>query len=544
MMRIHFLAIFLAIQLFGNLYSQQSFTRKDSLRGALRPERAYNVLFYDLDIKFDISAQSIEGILEMEYIPSENLKKLQLDLFENMEVVKVLKGGRELKHHREFDALFIETADSKGSKEKIKVYYKGKPIKAKNAPWDGGFVWKKDENGQPWVGVACEGTGASLWWPNKDHLSDEPDKGMKIRLTVPEELMAISNGNLETVSPSEKGFKTWIWKVSYPINNYNVSFYIGDYIHISDKYQSKDSTWLDLDYYVLKGNESKAKAHFEQVHKMLESYEHYFEKYPFWNDGFALVESPYLGMEHQSAIAYGNKFQRGYLGGLIPEEFNFDFIIIHESGHEYFGNAVSVSDHADMWIHEGFTTYMEALYLEYLYDKKAALRYLDHQRKLIKNNSPIVGPKDVNYSGFPDSDQYYKGSWMLQTLRFALKNDAQWFKLIKEFYTTYKFKNIQTEDFINFVNKFTGKDFHPFFNVYLYKSEIPSVQLRVEYSGTKTRIFYKLNCSESKLEMPIEINLDGKIIQLDANTSERNIEFNRVFKNVKAVNHQALVNIP
>ncbi|MBK8956152.1 MAG: M1 family metallopeptidase [Saprospiraceae bacterium] len=541
MMKHCIFAICLSFLLLNGTYAQQNFSRKDSLRGALRPERAYNVLFYDLDLKFNLSSQSIEGSLEMEYLPTEDLRILQLDLFENMEVERITKGSKELNYSREFDALFIESQDSKGKKDKIKVHYKGKPIQAKNAPWDGGFVWQKDEQGKPWVGVACEGTGASLWWPNKDHLSDEPDNGMKIRLTAPEDLMAISNGNLEKVSEPVKGYKTWHWRVGYPINNYNVSFYLGDYVHFSDKYQSKDSSWLNLDYYVLKANESKARVHFEQVHKMLECYEHYFGKYPFWNDGFAMIEAPYLGMEHQSAIAYGNKYKRGYLGGMIPEEFNFDFIIIHESGHEYFGNALSVSDHADMWIHEGFTTYMEALYVEYLHGKKAALRYLDHQRKLIKNSMPLVGPRDVNFTGFPDSDQYYKGSWVLQTLRSAFKNDAEWFKMLKSFYTTYQFKNIQTEDFIQFVNKFSGKDFTPFFQQYLFHTEIPKVVLRVEYTEQKTRIFYKISCKETKLEIPIEINLDGKVIQLDASSTERNIEFNRVFKSVKAVNTQSLV---
>lgn len=544
MMRIQYITILLVLQVLGHLQAQITPTRKDSLKGFIGPAREYNVLHYDLDIRFDLSGQSIEGILEMEYIPSGNLKQLQIDLFENMEVLKILQSGKELKYWREFDAIFIETPNSKGTKEKLKVYYRGKPVKAKNAPWDGGFVWKKDENGQHWVGVSCEGIGASLWWPNKDHLSDEPDHGMKIHLTVPENLMAISNGNLEKVSPAEKGFKTWHWKVAYPINNYNVTFYIGNYVHFSDKYQSKDSSWLNLDYYVLKPNEVKAKAHFEQVHKVLESFEHYFDKYPFWNDGFALVESPYLGMEHQSAIAYGNQYQKGYLGGRIPEEFHFDYIILHESGHEYFGNAVSANDYADLWIHEGFTTYMEALYIEYLYGKKAALRYLDSQRKLIRNTMPIVGPRNIHFTDFPDSDMYYKGSWILQTLRFAFKNDAEWFKMIKSFYNTYKFKNIQTEDFIKFVNNFTGKDYQPFFNQYLYKTEIPGVHIRVETTGNKTRIFYKLICSEPKLELPVEINLDGKVIQLDASVTERNIEFNRVFKNVKAVNTQALMNIP
>lgn len=526
------------------LNGQQQFTRKDSLRGALRMERNYNVLYYELFLKPDISQQSLEGTLVMEFIPNEALSHIQLDLVENMDILKIQEGSHSLEYRRDFDAVFIQGDFTKGKKEKISVHYKGKPIKAKNAPWDGGFIWQKDSRGNPWVSVACEGAGASLWWPNKDHLSDEPDLGMKVHITAPEQLMAISNGKLVKTSVEQKGMKTWTWEVSYPINNYNVSLYIGDFIHFTDRYKAKDGALLELNYYVIKGNEEKAKIHFEQVHKMLESYEHYLGKFPFWKDGYALVESPFLGMEHQSAIAYGNKYQRGYLGGLIPDEFQFDYIIIHESGHEYFGNSVSVNDHADMWIHEGFTTYLESLYVEYLFGKKAAVRYLESQRKLIKNNAPMLGPKEVNYTRFPDSDLYYKGSWVLQTLRSAIKNDSVWFKLFRGFYEKYQYKNINASDFESYVNQFTGKDFTPFFNTYLRSTEIPELMVRIDTTENKTRIFYKINCTEQKLELPIEINMDGKIIQLDAITTERNIQFNRKFKSVKPVSTQSLIKIP
>jgi len=541
---IRFALILFLFSLIHPLLCQQSFTRKDSLRGGFRAERNYDVQFYELTIKPDLSNQSLEGSLTMEFIPKGSLKWIQVDLFENMDIVKITKNQQNLNYRREFDAVFIEGQFSENKKDKITIQYKGKPIKAKNAPWDGGFVWQKDPQGNPWVSVACEGTGASLWWPNKEDMSDEPDQGMKINITVPAELMGISNGRLVKTTPEQKGLKTWTWSVTYPINNYNVSLYIGDYAHFSDQYHSKDGSALDLNYYVLKGHEEKAKVHFEQVHKMLESYEHYFGKYPFWKDGYALVESPFLGMEHQSAIAYGNKYQRGYLGGLIPDEFNFDYIIIHESGHEYFGNAVSVKDHADLWIHEGFTTYLESLYIEFLYGRKAAVRYLESQRKLIKNSAPITGPKGVNYTRFPDSDMYYKGSWVLHTLRTSIKNDSVWFKLLRGFYDQYKYKTLNTEEFETYVNDFTKKDFSAFFKVYLRSTEIPVVRVRTEITDQKTRIFYKIDCSEPSLEIPIEINLDGKTIQLDATGVERNIQFNRAFKSIKPVSTLTLVSIP
>ncbi len=524
-------------------YAQESYSRKDSLRGGLRPERNYNVLYYDLEVGVDIASQKIEGAVTMEFVPQQDLSTIQMDLYENMNIQRVLKGSRELKYRREFDAFFIEGDFKKGDKDKIKVYYNGKPRKAQKAPWDGGFVWQKDSQGKPWVGVACEGDGASLWWPNKDHLSDEPDRGMDIHIMVDKDLMAISNGQFVKTTEPDKNYKTWHWHVSYPINNYNVSLYIGDFAHIQDQYIASDSSVLPLDYYVLKENEMKAKSQFGQVKNMLACYEKYFDKYPFWKDGYKMIEAPYLGMEHQSAIAYGNQYKRGYLGGLVPEEFDFDFIIIHESAHEYFGNSISVNDHADMWVHEGFATYMEALYVEYIYGKKAALRYLESQRKFIKNQLPIQGPRGVNYQGFPDSDHYYKGSWILQTLRFSLKNDSAWFRILRGFYQQYKYRNVNTEDFINYVEEKAHKNYGAFFNLYLKKTELPKVRLRTEVLGDRTRIFYKLECSENAFELPIELSLDGRVIPLDASTIEKNIEFNRVFKSIKAVNTQSLVQV-
>lgn len=540
---LHYSIYLLVIIIPSQQIAQQKFSRKDSLRGSLRMERNYDVSYYDLQFRPSIPDQSISGSVEMEFKPNEDLNSIQVDLFENMQIQKIMMGSRELKYKREYDALFISGNFKKDESYTVKIQYSGKPVISKLPPWDGGFTWTKDSTGKNWISVSCEGAGASLWWPNKDHLSDEPEKGMAIHITVPPGLMAISNGNLERITEDEKKNKTYHWKVSYPINNYNVSFYIGDYVHFNDQYQSKDGSTLSLDYYVLRYNEEKARNHFAQVKKMLEAYEHYFEKYPFWNDGYALVESPFLGMEHQSAIAYGNHYQRGYLGGRIPDEFNFDYLIIHESGHEYFGNAVSCKDHAEMWIHEGFTTYLESLYIEYMYGKKPALRYLDFQRNWIKNATPLIGPKDVNYHAFPDTDIYYKGSWALQTLRFALKNDSLWFELIRRFYLENKFKTIESEDFFRFVNDFTKKDFTPFFNQYFRRAELPKVQIKVEVYSGRTRIHYKLISTEEKLELPVELSIDGRVIQLDATTKEKNIEFSRLFKSIKAVNNQSLVEI-
>ncbi|MBP8724779.1 MAG: M1 family metallopeptidase [Saprospiraceae bacterium] len=541
-MSIRIFFIILAVIWGECLPAQTSFTRRDSLKGSLRPERAYNVMHYTINLKVDPSSKSLEGSVEMEFIPLQAMQRLQIDLASNMELSAVRDGRKLLKFTREFGAVFIDVDYKEGSREKLVISYRGKPAQAKTPPWDGGFIWKTDEQGNAWVGVSCQGPGASIWWPCKDHLSDEPDEGIALNLTLPENMMGISNGQLVGVDqPEQAGWKTWHWKVSYPINTYNVSIYAGDYVHFQDSYTAGDSSKLALNYYVLRGNEEKAKSHFRQVGPMLACYEKYFGKYPFWNDGYALVEAPYLGMEHQSAVAYGNGYQRGYLGGRIPEEFNFDYIIIHESGHEYFGNALSVGDNADLWLHEGLTTYLEAIYVECMYGKKASLRYLESQRSSIRNAHPLVGPRGVHFTAYPDSDIYYKGSWVLQTLRFALKNDASWFKLLRAFYEANRYRIVDTDQWKRFVDEFTGKDFGPFFEQYLHRTEIPAVELKTDTSGHRTRIYYRLVNAVEGLELPVEISLDGRTIQLDATTREKNIEFSRAFKSVKAVNAQALV---
>ena len=359
-----------------NYFQHRHFSIADTLRGALRPERtSFDVTYYELHLEVNTSERTIEGRVEMDYRVETATNRIQLDLYRNMQIDSVVQDGRRLRYDRIEDAVFVDLAGTQQPNRSIRrmtVFYGGHPTEAENAPWDGGFVWKLDKKDRTWVGVACEGAGASLWWPNKDHLSDEPDS-MLVSVTVPKRLYVASNGNLrEEVELDNRYQKRYDWFVSYPINNYNISLNIGSYVHFSDTYKSFDGEDLALDYYVLDYNEEVAREQFEQVDKMLAAYEHYFGKYPFWDDGYALIETPYLGMEHQSGIAYGNRYMRGYLGGLIPKDMDWDYIIIHETGHEYFGNSISVADHAEMWIHESFTTYMEALYVEYRYGKADA----------------------------------------------------------------------------------------------------------------------------------------------------------------------------
>ncbi len=498
-------------------YSEaQTFTRADTLRGALRTERTcYDVTFYDLNVKVIPEKRAIEGSNTIHYLVKENFDILQIDLFRNMEIERIEANGQTLDFKREYDAVFVNFPDvqRKGSTGQITIFYYGKPIAAKNPPWDGGFAWNKDENGKDWIGVACEGIGASLWWPNKDHLSDEPDS-MRIRCSVPNDLVCVANGNLQKINNLDDNYRQYDWLVSYPINNYNVSLNIGDYVNIKDIYTAADGDKLDLDYYVLSYNKDRAKAHFkERVPEMLACFEGYFGKYPFWRDGYALVETPYLGMEHQSAIAYGNDYQNGYDGRLMAG-LEFDNLLVHETGHEYFGNSISAKDHAEMWIHEGFTVYMDALYVECKFGYEAAQRYYATGRNLIANRRPMLGPLDVNYEDWGDSDIYYKGAWLLHTLRNMIENDDAWFDILRTFYDENKLSNIDTQTFIDHVNRKTGKDFTPFFNQYLNYPRIPELQYKVKKCRKHIEVSYRLQADVEGLDLPLKIGKEDNYTKI------------------------------
>ena len=494
-----------------DFYKSYSFDHADTLRGMLRPERTcYDVTFYDLNIGIDISKKFIKGYVDIYFDAVSGCNVIQIDLFKNMEIIEITFYDQPLTYNRIENAVFVYLPMTlpRGSSATIRVSYQGFPQVARNAPWDGGFVWSQDPKGNPWVGVACEGTGASLWWPCKDHLSDEPDS-VAIHVAVPNGLSCISNGNLRNTSPLDENHTLFYWFVSYPINNYGISLNIGSYSHFSDTYIAGDGDSLALDYYVLPDNLKKAKKQFKQVKPMLTCYEKYFGKYPFWNDGYALVETPYLGMEHQSCIAYGNNYKRGYLGGMIPRDMDWDYIVVHESGHEYFGNAVSVRDHCDMWIHESFATYMEALYVECTYSYDDAVRYLEGQRPFIRNFEPILGPTGVNFFDWRGSDHYFKGSWVLHTLRNALDDDEVFFGMLRGFYDKYKYTTCSTEDFIAFVNEYTGKNCDAFFEQYLWYPGIPKLVYTLDQKGKDLKMTFRWEANVPGFDMPVKIGKQG-----------------------------------
>lgn len=508
MFRLRYLFFLISITVLG-----QEFTKKDSLRGALLPERVwFNVDYYHLTLDVDPKKKFISGFNDVHFTVMSNSTIMQLDLFEHMIIDSIVYLNETCTFFREYDSFFIKFPQifQVGARHKVRVYYHGSPIEALNPPWDGGFVWKEDAAGLPWIGVACQGMGASSWWPCKDHLSDKPDS-VRVTCSVPKELKFVGNGNLESeFEEVEKRISTW--KVSYPINTYNVSLNIANYSHLKDEYVSGFDT-LSLDYYVLEGNEKLAQKQFEQVKPMLAVYEHLYGPYPFWDDGYALVETPYLGMEHQSAIAYGNKFMPGYLGR-YPGDMDFDFIVIHESGHEYWGNSVSMNDVADMWIHESFCTYSEALYVEKIYGYEKMLEYLVYQRDFINGGSPILGHRDVNNQG-NSIDMYYKGSWMLHSVRNTIENDSLWFSILKGIAQKFEKGSCDGVDVIDYICKQSKIDLRPIFNQYLSYSDLPVLRYRFKKKKDIMRFYYKWDAASELFDMPLHIRLYGeKVVTL------------------------------
>ncbi|UPL48762.1 M1 family metallopeptidase [Hymenobacter sublimis] len=466
------------------LQAKPAFTRADSLRGALTPLRTcYDLNYYHLDVRLDIGKKALSGSNLFGFTATQDFSRLQFDLFANLKVEKVEYQGKSVPFTREANAVFVTFPEPirKGSRAAFTVFYSGQPTEAKHAPWDGGLVFTQDSKGKPWVASACQGVGASIWWPTKDHQADEVDS-MLISVTVPKGLKDISNGRLRKTTALTGGATRFDWFVSNPINNYDVALNVGDYTHFADEYAGEKGK-LTLDYWVLPENLSKAKTQFAaNVKPMLKSLESWFGPYPFYEDGYKLVEAPHLGMEHQSAVAYGNKYQNGYLGkdrSATGWGLKWDFIIIHESGHEWFGNNITSKDIADMWIHESFTTYSEALFVESQFGKQAAQQYIRGQRRNIQNDAPIIGPYEVNREG--SSDMYDKGSNVLNLIRTAyVPDDARWRELLRGLSRTFYHQTVTTPQVVGYLSQQTGYNLTPIFDQYLRYASLPTLEIRFE----------------------------------------------------------------
>lgn len=486
------------------------FSRADSLRGMLTPLRTcYDVRYYHLDVKVDPTTKFIAGSNTIRFTVLAQMDRMQIDLFRNMEITKItLDNGAALPYNREFDAVIVRMPEMliPNSNHDLTVFYSGKPIEAKAPPWEGGFTWTRDSAGNPWVVVTCQGTGASLWWPNKDHQSDKPDS-MLISVTVPPGLEDVSNGRLRAATKLADGWTRFDWFVSSPINTYNATVNIGKYAHFSDTFVSADT--LTLDYYVLPVNLDKARLQFQQVKPMMAAFEKYFGPYPFHRDGYKLIECPHTGMEHQSAVAYGNRYLGGYRGRASSEVgLKFDFIIIHESAHEWWGNSVTARDAADMWIHESFGAYAEALFVEYLYGRLESLRYINAKKTNVGNMHPIVGVSNVNRPG--SGDMYDKGQLVLNTFRTILDNDSLWFSILKGLAATFRYKAIDGSDVVQFINQMTRKDYTSFFEQYLKYPKLPRLELMVATQEDSVRIRYRWKADVQNFQMPIRLSIAGK----------------------------------
>ena len=517
----YFLILFLS--LFSVKSSCQEFFLSDSLRGSLSSYRScYDVFFYDLNVTIDDENKELINSYNDFYISSlEDFDKIQIDLFSNLKINSIEFNETKLFFKRKFNAVFIDFPEiiKKGNKIKFRINYEGAPREAVNPPWDGGFSWDYDKNKNPWIGVSCQGLGASSWWPCKDHQSDEPDS-MRITCTVRSPLKCISNGKLITnKSEYDMNLKSKVnvssWFVSYPINNYNVTLCVAEYTHFSDYYLSNTDT-LDLDYYVLSYNENKAKEHFKQVKPMLKCFESFFGQYPFLNDGFSLIETPYLGMEHQSAIAYGNNYLPGYNGNKnFIAGLDFDYIIVHETGHEWWGNSITTNDIADMWIHEGFCTYSEVIYVECIYGYDTMLDYVNNQKRFVRNDKPIVGPYNVNKKG--SNDMYQKGSLMLHTLRNLINDDELWFSILKGISIDFKYKVLDGKDIIEYINRKVDFNLSLFFNQYLFNSKIPILEYKIQKEGREYVLLYRWNAIKD-FNMKLLINDGEKNIWISPNS--------------------------
>ena len=496
-----------------------TFSRDDTLRGSITPERAWwDLTFYRLHVRVNPAGKSISGHNEVYYTVLEPKQALQIDLQPPLRIDSVKQDGQALAVQQAgTNAYFIELKKTQnpGAAEALTVWYSGKPRAAKRAPWDGGFSWSKDGAGQPFVATSCQGLGASVWWPCKDHAYDEPDS-QAIAITVPNGLMDVSNGRLRRITENADSTRTFEWFVSNPINNYGVNVNIGNYTHFADTFQGEKGL-LTLDYYVLPENLEKARTQFQQVKPMLRAFEHWFGPYPFYKDGYKLVEVPYLGMEHQSSVTYGNGYRNGYRGMDLSGTGwgkKWDFIIVHESGHEWFANNITYRDIADMWIHESFTNYSEGLYTEFMFGKEAGAAYTLGCRKLIENRSPIVGVYNVNSEG--SSDMYYKGGNMLHTIRQIVDDDEKWRAILRGLNRDFYHKTVDGADVEAYLVKHSGKNLQKVFDQYLRNTSIPVL----EYRRSKGKVEYRwANCTEG-FDMPVKVTLSPGVYEFIYPTTE------------------------
>ncbi len=532
----HLPLLLIPLGLCGQLGSEQDvFTRADTLRGSIDPERAWwNVLHYDVRVRPDFTARSITGHTTITFETLTTGRRMRIDLQQPLIVDSIVAeistfwdtGGSystpKLAFSHEGDVLWVDFPKELPAdiRMPVHIHYHGVPRAAKSPPWDGGWIWKTDPTGAPWMSVACQGLGASVWYPCKDHQSDEPDHGASLRITVPDSLQAIGNGRLKGVIDNDDGTHTWHWDVSSPINTYNLVPYIGRYIHFGEVYQGVEGP-LDLDYWVLAGKEEKARRQFAQVPVMLACFEDWFGPFPFYADGYKLVESPHLGMEHQSAIAYGNHYVNGYMGQDLSgtgHGLHWDYIIIHESGHEWFGNNITTADIADMWVHEGFTMYSEAIYVECTRGKAAAEEYVVGIRRNIRNDRPLIGPYGVNQEG--SGDMYPKGANVVHMVRRIMDDDTAFMDMLRGMNRDHRHAIVTSAMFESYMDDRVATDLRPFFDQYLRDVRVPILR----WSQNKGRAYVRWDNTIEGFTMPLTFRIAGQDIRMEISDRWRAVE--------------------
>lgn len=508
MARNYCILILIVFTSFYGFAQQPNFTRQDTLRGSITAERVWwDLLHYDLKFNVNPSTKSLNGSNTIRYKVLNKNQLMQIDLQPPMEITSIVQSGEKLDYRRDGNVYYITLNKDQqiGDIHEITIDYKGAPKISKNPPWDDGFTWRKDKNGNDFIATSCQGGGASIWWPCKDHMYDEPEEGITMDITVPKNLFGVGNGRLIKTKNNPDDTKTFTWKVVNPINNYGVNVNIGDYVHFSEKYKGKKGG-LDCDYYVLSYNLEKAKKQFKEASRTLEAFEHWFGPYPFYEDSFKLVEVPYLGMEHQSSVTYGNGYQNGYKGIDLSGSgwgLKFDFIIVHEAGHEWFANSITNIDIADMWIHESFTAYSENLFLDYHFGTEAANAYVIGTRKRIRNDRLIMGFYNVNHSG--SGDMYYKGANMLHILRQIVNNDEKWRKILLGLNKDFFHQTVNSKQIEEYLSKHIGINLEGFFDQYLRTVKIPILEFRTE----NNKLSYKWSNTVENFSIPIKVFINS-----------------------------------
>ncbi|MFY0631675.1 MAG: M1 family metallopeptidase [Flavobacteriaceae bacterium] len=508
---------------FSGFAQQTNFSKQDTLRGSITPERVWwDLLHYDLDFKVDPSSKSLKGSNTIRYKVLSKNQLMQIDLQPPMVITSVVQNNKKLDYKRDGNVYYItlKKKQKRGAINEISIGFKGVPKISNNPPWDDGLTWKKDKNGNDFIATSCQGGGASIWWPCKDHMYDEPDNGLTLNITTPKHLMGVGNGRLVNTKENSNDTKTYTWQVLNPINNYGVNINVGDYVHFSEKYKGKKGE-LDCDYYVLSYNLEKAKEQFKQATKTIEAFEHWFGPYPFYEDSFKLVEVPYLGMEHQSSVTYGNGYKNGYLGNDLSGSgwgLKFDFIIVHESGHEWFANSITNIDIADMWIHESFTAYSESLFLDYHFGTEASNAYVVGTRRSVQNDRPLIGHYNVNKSG--SGDMYYKGANMLHTIRQIIGNDEKWRSILLGLNIEFYHKTVNTQQVENYLNSHIKVDLKSFFEQYLRTTKIPVLEYKIE----NNQLSYKWSNTVDGFSIPVKVSINSKTQLITPTESWKKLE--------------------